>query len=98
MCFCLDLAYEVGVINLGKLGIEFDTISVIFMFYTLKAPHKVKVPVGSAELSVSDGMEAKLLLLCDQLCDLIVYNLIIGGLIQIAFLVGSTCLLECLRT
>ena len=58
MCLCLNLSNQISIIQNGKFCIELHTIAGMFMFHTLKSPHKIKMPERSPELSICNHMVA----------------------------------------
>ena len=65
-----DLAGDAGRLGLGLGAGKLDALIDLDHFHAIELADEVHVPPGAAELAVGDGLEAKGLLLFDDLLDL----------------------------
>ena len=72
MCFRFYLANQISIFNCCKLCVKRYAGTALFVGNALKTPHKVQMPVGSAEFSIGDHMITGSLLLCYNIADRIV--------------------------
>ena len=77
-----DLARDHGSVGGGLLVVELVTRARGASLDALKPPHEVQVPVAAAELAVGDDVQARGLLLGNQVADCLVLHGTQGGLVD----------------
>ena len=58
MCLSLNLSYKISIIKHCQFAIKTYSVTSCLMSNSFEAPHKIKMPEGSSELSICDYMKA----------------------------------------
>lgn len=91
------LAGQVGIVDYRRFPVERQTSLGRRMTNAVKAPHKVQMPRGAAELAVCNGMIAGFLLLVHQIHNRLVFDGLQRGGVDLSGLKVQTCLLQLCR-